>query len=161
MRDAQLFHLVPHSVHSRPSVRDRLLRKDGEELLAAVPIETVAASKMILDGPRDSAKRLVARQMAEAIVVRFELVDVAESGAVTMAVAGGAPLQRLEVLLEAAPVGDRRERVGARGDVLALGVESQRNVVGLERPARLDHARRDFETRLELCEVNGFRDVLV
>src|ERR1700690_1976836 len=99
--------------------------------------------------------------MTEAVIVGFECVDIAQRSAVPMPVARSPPQQRLEVLLEAQPVGGGSEGVGTRRSILACEVESQRERVGLAGMLHDPRPPGGVQSRTELREVERLRDVLV
>ena len=97
MSDAQVLDGQPHAVHSARSLHERLLRKDGQKLLAPIAVEDISATQLRVDRASDRAEHVVAGEVPEVVVVRFEVVDVAQRSAVPVPVTCGPGAERLEV----------------------------------------------------------------
>ena len=93
---------------------ERLLGQQDEELLAAVAVDRVAAADGVGERRAHAAQQGVALEVAGAVVVALEAVDVEERDAPAVAVALRAGAHRLEVLGEAVAVAQTGERVLAR-----------------------------------------------
>src|SRR4051812_24442219 len=140
MRDAERLHRRTNAIHGVRRVLRGLLRKNDDELLAAVAIHSVARAHRVAQRGGDLLERDVAREMPVAIVVRLERVDIADGGAVPMSVAHGVRGECLEVLVEAQTIRDERKRIGARDAEGLLAMSFERAIPFVQHALRLYEA---------------------
>jgi hypothetical protein len=159
--DAQVFDLSPHALDAKLRVRERLLRQNDEKLFTTVAVKTVADPKLLLDRARNSAKRLVTREVPETIVVCLECVHIAQRSTVPVAIARAASVEGGEIFLEPQTVGNRGERIRPSSLVVSLGITAKGAVSGLELTVHLGHSPGRLDSRLKFLEFNGLRGVFV
>ena len=123
----------------RPAPRGRLRRAAPGELLAPVAVGGVARAQLHPDGRGDRAQRLVARDVAELVVVGLEAVDVADRDRDRLPAAAGVELDVGQVL-------DQRAAVAQPGQRVAAGVLAQ----ALVEPRELRLAAGELLARLAL-----------
>ena len=111
MGDGQLLDAAAHALGRHGGPGGRLLGQDAQELLAAVAVERVAGTSLLLELRRNHLKDLVARLVAVGVVVSLEVIDVEERQAVAVPVANRACLEQSQVLREGSPVAESGERV--------------------------------------------------
>ena len=111
MRDRKPFQADPHALDRKGPGHQGLLGEDAQELFAAVAVERVSPASMVLELGRDSLKDLVTGLVTVGVVVGLEVIDVEQSHAVAVPIAGHARLQQVEILIEGPAVTQSGERV--------------------------------------------------
>ena len=109
------------------------LREQHGELVAAEPRQQIGLAQPLAEHRGDRADQLVPCRMAEGVVHVLEVVEVQQQHGALASVARVPREVRLELVLEAAPVGEAGERIMV-GEVLepALEALALRDVLGVD-----------------------------
>jgi len=114
VRDRQFLDCQPVTLGRHQSVVKRLFGQQDQKFFAPVAIDLVAAPSRVRECPRHGPEHFIAGEMALAVVICLEKIDVAHDGATGVAIAIRPRVDVVEILAQSEATAELGQRVGTR-----------------------------------------------